>query len=248
MAMATTAAVRQGGPRRIDFARVERALRLAGTRLDLAKLAGVGESTLYRVRILLRDAPASLLDDVRQGTMAIKHAHKMLTLKSSKIRTRETAAESASRVMVLIEQVADGQFRTHADFEQVVGTSRSRRFLDKVALIPWLTITRSPTGVTLTINHELRTICEWQQAQPQASGSTQPVAAFLHHLRTEIVRRRHAARDGYRAWRADNINTLQQSKLLDWIEEELDKLPKANHGAREAPALMQEESSACITR
>lgn len=50
---------------------------------------------------------------------------------------------------------------------------------------------------------------------------------FGENFRAEIARRRKEAGDSYRGWRPDNVHSLKQSAVLDWIVDELNKLPKA---------------------
>ena len=48
----------------------------------------------------------------------------------------------------------------------------------------------------------------------------------LTHLRTEIIRRRTANHEerGRRRWSSDRTLMVEQTRLLDWIEAELDRL------------------------
>jgi hypothetical protein len=46
------------------------------------------------------------------------------------------------------------------------------------------------------------------------------IEAFKHNMAVELERRRQEARDGYNAWRPDNVHTFNQSKTMDWIYEQ----------------------------
>ena len=54
------------------------------------------------------------------------------------------------------------------------------------------------------------------------------VRAMLKDLRAEIARRRKENKDAYRVrGNSDAIAKREQSDLLDWIEEQLDRMPES---------------------
>jgi hypothetical protein len=77
-----------------------------------------------------------------------------------------------------------------------------RRYLRECAL--WGHVTETAGRYTITPTQETLTL-----------------EVFKRQIHAEIVRRRKEARDGYHAWRPDNVHTLNQSALLDWLEDEL---------------------------
>ena len=92
-------------------------------------------------------------------------------------------------------------------------------------MVPWLLITRDDRGTTLTIDAELRAICESRAPRPTLNG--QSVHHFLRALRTELTRRRKENHDerAKQKWTNEHVIKLKQSELLDWLETELDRVP-----------------------
>jgi hypothetical protein len=145
--------------------------------------------------------------------------------------------DSSTQTVALIDKVADGQFHTNGELERVLGTSRARRFFDKVALIPWLTIARTPQGATLTIHQELRLVCEWYGSRvlPPPAGVTPvlpPTAetsprALMRAVLEEMKRQREANNDLYKArlWKNEAIDNRKMSTLFDWVVDQLRRIP-----------------------
>ena len=98
-------------------------------------------------------------------------------------------------------------------------------FLQRVRLIPWLTIDRTAEGPVFHIDEQLRAICDGLRPRPELSYTS--LADYLHRLRDEITRKRKENRDEREKARWDSrlILTRVQSDLLDWIEQQLDQVP-----------------------
>lgn len=97
--------------------------------------------------------------------------------------------------------------------------------LEDARWIPWVTVRRCDRGTYLfSIDRTLKAICEWQE--PHVLLNDRPVAGFLLHLRKEINRRRKEANDkrDKHNWTHEGIIKLELVRLLDWIENELDKI------------------------
>jgi len=135
----------------------------------------------------------------------------------------------ADTILAALDSVADGTHYSDAALRRAIrrhGPHEVQFFLQGIRLIPWLTITRDETGTTFTIDHELRDICDGHRPRPTLDGG-QSVAGFLRHLRDEIRRRRKENHDELhkRKWNSELILKREQTALLDWIEEQLDRLP-----------------------
>ena len=126
-------------------------------------------------------------------------------------------------ILTMLEKVADGQRRSDRELQQVVG--QPKNFLKWVYLIPWLQIDRTAKGTVFTIDVELRDISDDLAPRPVLNGFT--VRGFLKHLRAEIVSRRKANKDAAHSvrWNPDAINKREQSDLLDWVEDQLGRIP-----------------------
>ena len=145
--------------------------------------------------------------------------------KSSKSPTSSTPKRPSTdeRLLARLEQAADGQRRSDRDLARVVGDVLN--FLKYVRFIPWLSIDRTPDGTMFTVDAELRAICEARAPRPDLEGFT--VRGFLKQVRVEIARQRKEANDLYRKanWKVHEVNALKQSELLNWIEDQLDRIP-----------------------
>jgi hypothetical protein len=110
------------------------------------------------------------------------------------------------------------------------------KFILRCGFIPWLKIeVISPAGdrqrrdyerrYLFSIDYQLKAICDGEMARPSL-GLRSP-SEFIRLLRDEISRRRHEAGDRRksRVWNPESINKLEQSELLDYIEDELAKYP-----------------------
>jgi hypothetical protein len=98
-------------------------------------------------------------------------------------------------------------------------------FLQRVRLVPWLAMDRTSAGTTFVIDEELRRICDGRIPRPALDN--QSIRAYLHDLRTEITRKREENHDAFRKrkWNSELILKREQTALLDWIEEQLMKVP-----------------------
>jgi hypothetical protein len=122
-------------------------------------------------------------------------------------------------------KVADGKRRTDAQVATVTGYQTASFFLQRIRLLPWLRIDRTPEGLMFHIDEPLRAICEGRLPRPTLSY--QSTDQFLRNLRAEITRRRKENHDEFlkRRWNSELILKREQTSLLDWIEQELDRVP-----------------------
>jgi hypothetical protein len=141
-----------------------------------------------------------------------------------RIRTR-----SLARLYGAVENLADGvrheplRVHTHVTLSGVPTNITGLRALH---LIPWLNITRHDDNtVTLEIDHELRAICEARAPRPELNGWS--YRAWSKNLRKTITQKRKENHDERmrKSWQPENIVLRKQTELLNWIEEELDRLP-----------------------
>ena len=120
-------------------------------------------------------------------------------------------------------KVADGNVHSLRQMSEIAGRD-AEGLLQRARMLPWLTIERMPEGYRLTVDEELRSICEDHAPRPQLSGAG--VHAFIKRLAKEIDRKRkenHEKRQTIK-WNPDNVVKLEQKRLLDWIEAELSTL------------------------
>jgi hypothetical protein len=153
-----------------------------------------------------------------------KLKRKATILRPTPLKTAED--QYRTRIYTALETLADGQRRSDVEVGKITKMKTlDTDFYRRIRLIPWLLMDRTREGMTFTIDHELREICEGRRARPEIGDFTW--RGFYQHLRAEITRRRKEAHDLYRAanWRHGMIHTQHQSELLDWIEEELNRIP-----------------------
>jgi hypothetical protein len=141
------------------------------------------------------------------------------------------AQQRAGGILAALTAVADGTHYTDAALRRAIrhhATLEVAEFLKSVRLIPWLAITRDDRGTTFTIDEDLRDICDGRRPRPTLVEGGQSLADFLHHLRAEIRRRRKENHDEFRKrkWNSELIHKGEQTAILDWIEEQLDRLPE----------------------
>jgi hypothetical protein len=139
------------------------------------------------------------------------------------------AHRRAESILMALDAVADGAHRSDAALRRAIrhhAPLEIESFLQAIRLIPWLTIMRDEVGTTFTIDDELRAICDSRAARPEV-GFVGTVAQFAKHLRDEIKRKRKEANDAKRGrvWNSELVNTRALVNLLDWVEEQLTKLP-----------------------
>jgi hypothetical protein len=131
--------------------------------------------------------------------------------------------QSQARILTTLETIADGIRRSDADLSRRTGDVAN--FLKWVYLIPWLTIDRTTAGTRFTIDMPLRMLCETWAPRPELDG--QSIAEFFATLRSTIIRKRKENYDerGRRRWSTEMTVQAEQTRLLDWIESELDRVP-----------------------
>jgi len=103
-----------------------------------------------------------------------------------------------------------------------------RLFLEGVAMTPWVTVKSIGHRFQFIIDTELKEICEGVRPLPKPCGWTaQKTIDFLTALRRGITQKREAAHIGRhrQRWNPDRTIKAEMVGLLDWIEQELAKLP-----------------------
>lgn len=100
----------------------------------------------------------------------------------------------------------------------------------QLSLIPWLSAKRisdDSNKMEIVIDEQLRDICDGLKPRPEAFDGLS-LSTFLRRLRTEITRRRKENEDERmkRNWNPENILRREQTAILNWIEEQLDKVPE----------------------
>lgn len=147
------------------------------------------------------------------------------------------AAKSRDRFIKQIEKLADGEYHSL----EVVGVRYKPPGLPSyvesvrvLALIPWLKVERESAydqdgsdtfRIKVTIDHELRAICEDRSPRPELDNKTR--VEFYKELRAHITRSRKENHDRKRQskWSPEAISMRHQSELLDYIEDMLDRVP-----------------------
>jgi hypothetical protein len=139
--------------------------------------------------------------------------------------TQARKSEFDEHVFATITMIADGVRRTDDQVAKLTGY-QTASFLQRIRLIPWLHIDRTPEGLVFHIDNQLRAICEGATPRPELSYTS--IAAYLRSLRDEITRRRKENHDEFRKrrWNSELILKREQTSLLDWIEEQLDRIPQ----------------------
>jgi hypothetical protein len=90
-----------------------------------------------------------------------------------------------------------------------VHTDIARRYVREAALLA--SVTKDDNRFTIKLTPE----------QTELEAALAAHEQFLEDLHKEIKLRRKEARDGYNEWKPDNINSRQQSRLLDRVEDAL---------------------------
>ena len=121
-------------------------------------------------------------------------------------------------------KLADGIRRTDEQVAKLTGYD-SPNFLSRSRLIPRVRIDRTREGLLVQIDEPLRAICDGRVPRPPLSY--QSIGQFLRDLRADITRRRKENHDEFlkRRWNSELILKREQSSLLDWIEQQLDRVP-----------------------
>jgi hypothetical protein len=138
------------------------------------------------------------------------------------------AQQRAEAILTALDAVANGQHHADGALRRLIrqhATVEVEEFLKCIRLIPWLSITRDDRGTTFRIDNELRAICEGLAPRTTLPDGLS-IAAFLQRLRGEITRRRKENHEGYRKrkWTTEASLKLEMHDLLNWIEDELQKV------------------------
>jgi hypothetical protein len=146
-------------------------------------------------------------------------ARRVQQMRALQTRTRVLSQE----ILGLLDQIADDTRRSDAQLAKITGDVPV--FLQRVRLIPWLTIDRTIEGTVFRIDTHLRAICDGAVPRPELSYTS--MSAYLRSLREEITRRRKENHDENqkRRWNSELILKREQTTLLDWIEQQLDRVP-----------------------
>jgi len=145
--------------------------------------------------------------------------------KLQQMHGRQTRVQALNQeVVVVLDRIADDVRRS--DQQLVKLTGNVQMFLRRVQLIPWLTIDRTLDGTVFRIDTRLRALCEGAVPRPELSFTS--ISAYLRTLRDEITRRRKENHDEFlkRRWNSELILKREQTSLLDWIEQQLDRVPQ----------------------
>jgi hypothetical protein len=143
-------------------------------------------------------------------------------------RLSEHNAERQRRLLCeAVLKVADGKIRSIEQICEITGridAAPNSALMTRARMLPWLTIERTPEGYRLSVDEELRLICEDHAPRPQLNGAG--VHAFIKRLAKEIDRKRkeNYEKNKTSKWMPDNVSKIEQKRLLDWIEAELFQL------------------------
>jgi hypothetical protein len=122
-------------------------------------------------------------------------------------------AQNDAAIMEALDRVLDGKRRTDSELTRIAPMP-GPDFLQRVRLIPWVTVDRTAEGTILHADQPLRDICEGHRPRPTLDGG-QSIAEFLRHLRAEIRRRRKENNDEFhkRKWNSELILKREQTGL-----------------------------------
>jgi hypothetical protein len=163
---------------------------------------------------------------------AVRAAHLAMPKRKAKIfqGQQQRLEQFDMDIITTIDELADGVRRSDAQISKITGRADpAREFVPRVRLIPWLTIDRTVEGTIFRINEPLRAICEGHRSYPELEFKS--ISDYLHELRTELTRRRKKNNDEridrmkQVRWNHTAIDRRQQTDLLDWIEDQLDRVP-----------------------
>jgi hypothetical protein len=160
---------------------------------------------------------------------AIKADHKREGIEASaRSNGRRIRVRGLARIYDAVEKLADGLRHEPPKAAHVTlsGIPTNIGGLRALHLIPWLIITRHDDNtVTLEIDQELRAICEARAPRPELNGWS--YRAWSRNLRVTITQKRKENHDERmkKRWDPEAVVTRRQTELLDWIENELDKIP-----------------------
>lgn len=134
------------------------------------------------------------------------------------------------------------------DLRQLCGFDNEttvKHFISTSRLLPWVMVDDNTEGLLVRIDTELRAICDGLRHRP-ALPNAFSIVDFFAHLRQTITARRIENQDQRRkrGWSPEAIVTRFQTELLDWIEDELDrvsvllqpaKAPKSGRSGHRSP-------------
>ena len=149
----------------------------------------------------------------------------------AKADRRMGGSKSLARIYDTLERLADGEWHElkisgeHATSVTLPGTPVHIAVLRAVRLIPWLKITRDGNRIKPEIDEGLRAMCEARAPRPELNGWS--LRAWTCNLRAMITQKRKENHDERmkKRWQPEEVVRRKQTELLDWIENELDKLP-----------------------
>ncbi len=149
----------------------------------------------------------------------------------AKADRRMGGSKSLALIYDTLERLADGDWHElkisgeHATSVTLPGMPVHIAGRRAVHLIPWLKITRDGSRIKLEIDEGLRAICEARASRPELNGWS--LRAWTCNLRVMITQKRKENHDERmkKRWQPEEVVRRKQTELLDWIENELDKLP-----------------------
>ena len=124
-----------------------------------------------------------------------------------------------------IAQIADESLTQVAVGKRLkLGEIAVKYLIHEAQLLPWVTLTWiDAEHFTITINHELKNLCDLKRGLDILGGS---LTIWYTQLRDEITRRRKEMSNSRwnRKWNPDDTTKVEQANLLDWIEDQLDSV------------------------
>ena len=135
------------------------------------------------------------------------------------------ASKNLAPIYAALERLADGEWHELCPHVTPPGMPATIHGLRAAHLIPWLRITRHGNRFKQEIDQELRAICEARAPRPELNGWS--LRAWTCNLRVMITQKRKENHDERmkKRWQPEEVVRRKQTELLDWIENELDKLP-----------------------
>jgi hypothetical protein len=139
-------------------------------------------------------------------------------------QAQKVAEQSKTDIIAILGRLADGVRRSDPEITKIARMA-PEYFLSRVRLIPWLTIDRTIEGTVFQIDEPLHAICESNRPRPELEFKS--ISGYLKELRAEIMRRRKNNHDEFmkRRWESLPISKREQTELLDWIQQQFDRLP-----------------------
>jgi hypothetical protein len=137
-------------------------------------------------------------------------------------------SKNLAPIYAALERLAEGEWhelKTICQHITLPGMPANIGGLRAAHLIPWLKITRDGNRIKQEIDQELRAICEARAPRPELNGWS--LRAWARNLRATITEKRKANHDERmkKRWQPEEVVLHRQTELLNWIENELDKLP-----------------------